>query len=559
MHKNPEARSIILAIGMLACLTMLPGCQSKNTVSASSPTPATTTASNGIRFTDVAAQAGLKFLFEIPGKRPMNILQSMSGGCAFLDYDADGNLDILLISQKIALFRGDGRGAFTDVTATVLPPLKQGFWMGVAVGDYDNDGFDDLYISAYRGGVLLHNEGGKQFKDVSVQSSITSQPYGSSCSFGDYDNDGKIDLFIGNYVQFGSDSVQLCKVKDIYTSCSPTVYEAEKGVLYRNLGGGKFKDVSAETGMDKTTGKVLGVLFLDVDNSGRQSIYLANDEVSSDLMYNKGNGKFENIGEMAGVAYNELGKPFGGMGVDYGDIDHDGKTDMIVGTFTVENKMVLMNQGDRLFVDRSEPMGVALPARNYLSFGAQLFDADNNGRLDLIFCNGYIADNVAEYEPTRTYREPTLLFRNDGATFADISKEAGEAFQRPIVGRGLAVGDYDNDGKIDILIADGEGAPLLLHNDSNTEGKHSVTLRLIGTRSARNAYGSRIIVETKSGKSYFFCHSDGSYLSASDSRIHIGLGAEQSAKITVKWQDGSSQTQEISDTGQVITIRQNAK
>lgn len=524
-------------------------------------------------FVDVAAASGLNFRYEIPGKRPLNILQAMPGGCAFLDYDADGNLDILLISQRVALYRGDGKGQFSDVTAAVLPPLATGFWMGVAVGDYDNDGFDDVYLSAYRGGVLLHNEAGNpkseketkkdqhpKFVDVSKAAGITAQPFGTSAAFGDYDNDGKLDLYIGNYVKFGPDSVQHCKVKDIVTSCSPTIYDAEKGVLYRNLGGGKFRDVTVATGMDKVTGKALGVLFLDLDDSGRQSLYLANDEVSSDLMHNLGGklggGRFENIGEISGVAYNEVGKPYGGMGVDYGDVDRDGKPDLIVGTFTVENKMVLINQGDRLFVDKSEPLGVALPARNYLSFGAQLFDFDNDGDLDLIFANGYIADNVHEYEPTRTYREPTLLFQNEGGSrFTDISKTSGEALTRPIVGRGLAVGDYDNDGKMDVLIVDGEGPPLLLHNESPRKNNY-LSLRLIGAKGNRNAYGTKITVESASGKATYYCHTDGSYLSASDSRVHIGLGPATAAKLTLRWPNGATQTLNVKEVNRQITIEQ---
>ena len=549
MSLHPRISALLAA---LACLLMAGGCDRTLSEPKSNGKPKTP---GQPLFRDMAAAAGIDFRFAIPGKRPINILQAMGGAAAFLDYDNDGWLDVLLMSQRVALYRNE-RGRFTDVTSGMgLSGLPSQWWMGCAVGDYDNDGFDDLYLSAYRGGVLLRNRAGKSFADVSAAAGIPAQKWGTACSFGDYDTDGKLDLFIGNYVKFGPNSVQLCKVKATETSCSPTVYEAEKPKLYRNQGGGRFLDVTADLGVLEATGKVLGSIFFDADGSGRQSIYLGNDEVSSDLLLNTGK-RFKNVGEEAGVAYTESGKPYGGMGVDYADIDLDGRMDFVVGTFSLENKLVLLNQGKGMFLDLSQQMGIAEPMRPYLTFGTRLFDYDNDGDQDVIFANGYIADNVAEYEPNRTYREPTLLFRNEaGKSFTDMRAEAGPDLRRDIVGRALATGDYDNDGRVDVLVADAEGAPLLLHNETPGPGSY-LSIRLVGGKSNRNGYGAIVTVEADGKKQVHVCHSDGSYLAASDSRIHAGLGAAKSAKVTVRWPAGGTDTLTVDRLNRRVTIHE---
>ncbi len=460
------------------------------------------------------------------------------------------------MSQRVALYRGDGRGKFTNVTAqTGIASLPTNWWMGVAVGDYDNDGYEDIYLSAYRGGALLHNERGKSFRDVSREAGIPPQPWGSACAFGDYDNDGKLDLLIGNYCRFGPDSVQLCHVKDFETACSPTVYDAEHPVLYHNDGGGHFRDVTRLVGLNAATGKVLGAVFFDPDGVGHPSLYLADDEVKSDFFLNRG-GRFKEIGEEAGAAYTENGKPYGGMGVDYGDINGDGRPDMVVGTFSLENKLVLINQGEHTFLDESPAYGVAGPAMRYLSFGAKLLDFDNDGYLDIMFANGYIADNIVAYEPSRAYREPTLLFRNEGGKrFTDLSASAGPDLLRPIVGRGLATGDFDNDGRVDALVADAEGPPLLLHNETSTTG-NSISVRLTGKKSNRDGYGAIVTVEAGGRKQVHICHADGSFFASSDPRVHVGIGSATSATVTVHWPSGRNSRAESVRAGAMVTIRE---
>jgi enediyne biosynthesis protein E4 len=527
-------------LGLLA-VPLLAGCPGGVKPSAAPPS----TETPGLRFEDHQEKSGLNFTYSLPGPRPITILQSMPGGCAFLDYDRDGNLDLLCISYSIALFRGDGTGKFTDVTTSAGLQLPDGWWMGVAVGDYDNDGWDDIYLSKYEGGQLFHNESGKKFTDKTKIAGIKSQAWGSSCTFGDYNGDGKLDLFVGNYVEFNKDTIQLCPVKNIKTSCSPTVYNPLFGSLYQNSGAGKFTNVTSKVLPNNVSGKVLGSHFVDFDGSGRQSLYLANDETPADLLHNLKTG-FKNIAEPAGVGYQDDGKPFGGMGGDWADFNEDSKIDLFLGTFAMENKMLFVNESDSLFTDRSAALGIAQPAMLSVTFGAKWLDADNDGDLDLMLANGYIADNIALYEPSRTYRQKTLLFESEeGERFTERSATAGEALLRPLVGRGLATGDYDNDGRVDAFVVDSEGKPLLLHNESATAtGRHWVSLKLEGngTTSNRSGYGAMVWIEANGKKRMRHCHADGSYFSSSDPRIHVGVGAATSAVVTVRWPSGKKES-----------------
>ncbi|MGC4043839.1 MAG: CRTAC1 family protein [Armatimonas sp.] len=492
--------------------------------------------SEGLHFIDRREEAGVNFTYTLPGPRPITILQSMPGGAAFLDYDNDGNLDLLCISYEVALFKGDGKGKFTDVSTETGLKLPQGWWMGCAVGDYDNDGYDDIYISRYQGGVLLHNEGGKGFRDVTQIAGIAAQPWGSACAFGDYDNDGKLDLFIGNYVEFNEKTMQLCQVKNVKTSCSPTVYNPLFGKLMHNNGNGKFQDATPTIVPKNVSGKVLGAHFIDFDGMGHQSLFLANDETPSDLLHNQGAEPFKNIAEPSGVAFQTDGKPYGGMGGDWGDFNEDGRPDLFMGTFALENKMIYVNEEDELFTDRGLALGIAQPSMLMVTFGAKWLDADNDGDLDLIFCNGYIADNIHLYEPSRAYKQKTMLFENenDGRKLTDRGASAGEAFSKLLVGRGLATGDYDNDGLVDAFVVDADGKPLLLHNESKSKGNW-ISLKLEGARSNRSAYGAKVRIEAGGKTRLRHYHADGSYFSSSDPRIHIGIGQEKAVSLTIEW------------------------
>jgi len=489
-------------------------------------------------FVDVTAHAGIDYRWTIDGPRPLDILQTIGNGCAFLDYDNDGNLDILLVGPKLALYKGDGHGKFTDVTHQTGLDTLTGHFLGCAIGDYDNDGYDDLYISGYRTGLLLHNEAGKRFTDLTRAAGLKAQPWGTSCAWADVDGDGRLDLFVGNYAEFDPKKHhRLCDDGDKVLACGPLAFRSLFGVLYGNVGGGKFQDVST-LWHSAGWGKSLGAAFADYNHSGRPSLYLANDECMGSLLQNQGS-TFREEGPASGTAFDGEGHTHGGMGVDWGDWDNDGKLDLFVATYQSEAKCLYQNGGGGLFQEVSHSVNLAKRALPYVAFGAKWLDYDNDGWLDLMIANGHVEDNIHDVDPAATYRQPTQLFWNaHGKTFADMSERAGEALPRPIVGRGLATGDFDNDGRVDALVVDSAGTPLLLRNESPKTG-HWLSFSLTGVHSNRDAYGAQITVTANGSTQTRVCHTDGSYLSASDRRVHVGIGQAKSAqKVSILWPDG---------------------
>jgi hypothetical protein len=520
------------------------------------------------KFVDRAAEAGLDFTFSPPGKPPLNILQTIGNGCAFVDIDSDGNLDILLVAEQPALFRGDGKGGFRNATTGSGIDTLRGHFLGCAVGDIDNDGDSDIYVSGYREGRMLRNDGGK-FTDISGQAGIAKQPWGTSATFTDLDQDGYLDLFICNYVVFTPQTKpQLCffpmaddKNKKLLSSCGPKYYQPDFATVWRNRGAGRFEDKSKAWGADKHTGKGLGAVAIDIDGSGRDSIAVANDEMAGNLFLNTGGGKLQDIAVEANVAYDRDGNVHAGMGIDWGDHDNDGKPDLIVTTFRNESKSLYRNDGDRLFTDVSFPTGIGRSAFTYVSFGVKFLDFDNDGWLDVAMASGHVQDNIEVLEDT-TYRQPTVLLRNRGASgkvlFDDVTTVSGIGETGKIVGRGLAVGDYDNDGKVDMLVIDSDGKPLLLHNETSTQN-HWVRFVLEGTgKSNRSAHGAIVTVELEGGtKRTRHCQTDGSYLSASDSRVHFGIGAAQKIrKAVIRWPSGRTQTYDMPPVDSEIRFRE---
>jgi enediyne biosynthesis protein E4 len=542
-------------------LAVVAGCQPQQ------PTPTRLPASP-IRFVDVATQAGLDHAWTILGKRPLSVLPLIGNGVAFLDYDSDENLDILLVGEKPGLFRGDGNGRFTNVSASVLPILS-GKFSGCAVGDYDGDGFEDVYLSAYKGGALLHNEGGKRFTDATATAQLTPQPWGTACAFVETQRgSGRLDLIVGNYAKFGPDynTQELCSVRDkeskpILTACPPRYYPPLKPTFFRNLGGGTFTDATATSGFDAAMGRTLGIAAADVDGSGQQSIALANDETEGDLFTSK-NSKFVNIARRAGTHTDREGNVHGGMGTDWGDFDNDGRLDLFVATYANEAKSLYKNEGAGLFTDVAYSAHTSPAASPFVTFGCKFFDADNDGWLDLALANGHVQDNIEQIDIVEVYRQPTLFLHNLGtdskAGFEDLSQKVGEGLRKPIVGRGLATGDFDNDGRVDLLIADSEGKPLLLHNETaNTKTMHWLGLKLVGKRSNRSGYGA-VLTLTVGGKNLVrHCHADGSYLSSSDARVHFGLGeTTRINKLTIRWPSGTVQTLSELPLDHYTTIRE---
>ena len=511
-----------------------------------------------VRFVDVAASAGIKYRWSIPGPRPLDILQTIGNGCALLDYDNSGHLSALLIgTDHIALFRGDGHGHFTDVShATGLDKLR-GHFLGCAVGDYDNDGFEDVYVSGYRTGLLLHNNGGKSFTDVTAKAGLKPQPWGTACAFAEIiPGSGKLDLFVGDYAKFDpTKDKRLCDMSGHMASCGPLTYEPIQGSMYRNEGGGKFRDVT-DLWHPSSYGKTLGAAFADYDGMGRQGLAVANDEMWGELHQNMGK-TFKEIGRSHGEAVDARLAFHGGMGIDWGDYDNDGRLDQVIATFQTEPRCVYHNEGGGFFKDKSDYLGMIDATMPYVAFGIKWLDFDNSGWLGLMIANGHVEDNAAQVDSSTTYRQPTQLFRNlHGKRFADLSTQAGPDLQRPIVGRGLAVGDFDNDGRVDALVVDSEGAPLLLHNERRPVG-HWLSLTLTGTKSNRDGIGALVTATAGGLTQTRLCHTDGSYLSASDKRVHLGLGkARRVERLRIQWPRGHTDTWHDLSADRSLTLRE---
>lgn len=494
---------------------------------------------------DVASSSGVVHSYSTPSANglALTILETIGHGGAVLDYDADGNLDVLLVDTHPKLYRGNGKGKFADVTRTVGLDKISGHFLGCAVGDVDNDGFDDVYLSGYQAGALLQNEGGKRFRDITQHAGLKPQPWGTSCGFADLDSDGLLDLVVCNYVKFGSDPrkyPQRCEPH----ACTPQMYDPEKPTLYHNMGGGQFRDATAESGMGAANGKALGVAFADYDGDGDQDILIANDEMPGDLFENQGGLRFAQRGDASGTSLAPDGRVHGGMGADWGDSDNNGKPDAVVATYTNQTKSLYRNEGNGLFQDVSERNGIGQATLPYVAFGVKWLDFDNDGDQDVLIANGDVDNKIAIMFPEKSYRQPTQLLRNQGnGQFEDISTAVGKALNKPIVGRGLATGDWDNDGRMDALLIENEGAVMLLHNQGGRTG-HWLGLSLQGRgKSNRNAIGARVTVTSKSGMQTREVQTAGSYLSASDKRIVFGLGTDASpVQVAVRWSDGRTET-----------------
>ena len=511
-----------------------------------------------VHLVDKAKEAGLTvYHWRIDGPRPMTLKQSVGNGCAFLDYDGDGNLDVLLVGQPVALFRGDGKGGFADVSAATGIHALKGDFRGVAVGDYDNDGHPDLYLTAYHGGELLHNEAGKSFRDVSKTAGIAPQPWGTSAIFTDIDNDGRLDLYICNYVDFGPKTTpQYCfegPNKSVKTACAPTSYNPLPGVLYRN-DGNSFSDRTADFGLDRVRGGALGVAAGRCAEGDMPCLKIANDERPGELFVSRAGGgvaRWQNVAPFAGVALDSTGRMHAGMGVDWGDYDGDGKMDLFVATFEHEIKNVYQN-GAGGFTDRSEALGVQAPLFLRVAFGAKWADFNNDGWLDLILASGHVHDNIGAIDSAQTFRQPAdVLISQGGTHFTPIPLDLP-----PLLGRGLAVGDYDNDGKSDALIVDSEGVPVLLHNETPGAG-NSLTLRLIGKKSAQDGYGAVALATLSDGRTLRReCQTGGSYMSASSPLIIFGVGTGRVIDLTVRWPSGIVQTIAVPADSKRLTIQE---
>ncbi len=477
----------------------------------------------------------------------MNTLDTIGHGCAFLDYDGDGRLDILLVgNDHCVLYRNAGGGTFEDVTEKAFPNApRRPTLLGCAVADYDHDGRQDIFVSGYGRTILYHNEGNETFRDVTSGSGLEtrgSDDWTTSAAWADLEGTGRLDLYVCRYVRFNNHEIQLCHYSgldgsDVLTACGPLNYPPQRGSLYRNLGSGRFRDVTMESGLGGAHGNALACMFCDYNNDGKPDLYVANDQLQGDLFLNLGNGKFRNVAVESGVAYNANGAVPAGMGVDWGDYDGDGRFDLLVTDFVAQPKSLFHNDGAS-FSQASYPTGLGAATVRSLSFGGVFVDADNDGLPDIVITNGHVVPQVARTDRDQTYAQPTQILRNLGGRFQDISATSGPDFGRKIVGRGIAVGDYDGDGSVDLLIVDDEGPPLLLHNESGASN-HWIGLRCLQRAGGSDAIGARVTVSTGGRKLIAEVRASGSYLSTNAPQLHFGMGSNTAVDaIEVRWQDG---------------------
>ena len=481
------------------------------------------------------------------GRSPQKYLPETTGaGCAFLDYDNDGWMDIYLVNSgscdfftptlplRNALYRNNRDGTFSEITEKAGVG-GGGYGQGVAVGDYDGDGFPDLYVTQYGRSILYHNNGDGTFSDVTEKAGVAAPGWSSSAVWFDYDNDGRLDLFVCRFVDFDKSKNLPCTAHDKPGYCVPRLYKPMASWLFHNNGDGTFTDVSRAMGISQQLGKPWGAVATDIDNDGWMDLFVANDTVANFLFMNRAGLKFDEIAAPAGVAYSEAGRPRSGMGVDSADFNQDGWMDLFVANIDHEMYSLYQNNHDQTFDDRSGSTGIGAATRLMSGWGLKFFDYDNDGNLDLFLSNGNPDDLIQEFHKDVNYEEPLLLFQSTGKGFQNVSESSGPVFAKPLSARGLAIGDFDNDGAVDVLISVNDAAPLLLRNNA---GKHNhwLGVGLVGTKANRDAVGARISYQAGDLNRSRMKVGGGSFLSSHDPRMVLGLGQRTKLDwLEVRW------------------------
>ena len=505
-------------------------------------------------FREVTAQAGIAWR-HFNGQSPDRFLvESTAGGVAFLDFDNDGLQDLFLVNGgetprgrapaavRHALYRNLGGGRFADVSTKAGIAKSAFFGMGVAAADYDNDGDTDLYISGYPSGALLRNNGDGTFTDATAGAGVPNQgEWGASAAWFDYDNDGRLDLFIANYAEFSFNDTRRCEFEGRPVYCAQTSYRGRPSRLYRNNGDGTFTDATTVSGIAALPGRALGVVAIDYDADGHQDLFVACDASPNLLLRNRGDGSFENTALQAEVAYNPEGVARAGMGVDSGDVDGDGTPDFVVSNFDNEYHALYLNPGRLPFREATVESRLAQHSRHYVGWGLRLVDYDNDGDLDLLIVNGHLHEMIARSNRAVAYREPPLLLNNDGrAHFSRV--DAGPVFRGAYLGRGLATGDFDNDGAVDAVFISLNDPPVLLRNEAAT-GRRWLGVRLRGTVSNRDAIGARLILRVAARSVTRWIAGGGSFLASHDRRVVFGLGGDGvPGQLEIRWPSGRVQT-----------------
>jgi hypothetical protein len=522
------------------------------------------TVKSGVRFQHVASHTSKKYLPE-----------TMGSGVALFDYDNDGRLDIFLVNgatlkdptpkgtipQKSGekewnrLYHQKPDGTFEDVTAKA-GLQGSGYGMGVAVGDFDNDGYEDLYVTAYGGNRLYHNNGNGTFSDVTAKAGVGGLGWSTSAAWVDLDNDGLLDLVVLRYMQWDFDDIWCGEhTEGGRTYCHPDTFKPIAPLVFHNDGNGHFTEIAEKLHLQQP-GKGLGISVADYDLDGRIDLFIANDSMPEFLYHNQGNGTFEERGLLSQVAVDEDGKTFAGMGADFNDFNNDGYPDLVVDDLSNEMYAVFENNKDGTFNYITRSSGIGRMTQVYSGWGLKLFDYDNDGWKDLIVAQGHDLDNIDRTNPNLHYREPMLLARNTGHGFVDVSARSGAVFQQAWVARGLAVGDLDNDGRLDVVVTTNDGPAYLLHNEIASPN-HWLSLNLVGHKSNRDGIGAVVKVVAKACTQYTTVSTSGSYLSSSDKRAHFGLGADAAVdRIEIRWPSGIIQTLMQVKADQNLTVEE---
>ncbi len=555
---------MLLTFGVLVC--GLDFAADRKTPSPATSAPSPTAPPAGPRFLDITRQAGISFIHNTGAFGKKFLPEAMGPGCAFLDYDNDGNPDILLVNGSdfpghkskrttLKLYRNNGSGAFTDVTVRARLDVEI-YGMGVAVGDYDNDGWDDVYVTGLDESRLFHNERNGTFKDVTKTAAVNNIGYGASAAWFDYDKDGKLDLFVTNYVKWSEKGDLYCTLDGRNKSyCTPEAYKGDTCRLYHNLGDGRFDDVTQKAGVFDTTSKSLGVAIIDYDQDGWLDLAVANDTERNKLYRNNHNGTFTEQAVQAGIAFSEDGIARGAMGIDQGDFDHSGYPSLAIGNFSNQMIGLYHNEGNRFFIDIAPASTVGRASLLSLSFGLFFFDYDLDGQEDIFVANGHIEPDIARIQPQVTYAQTPLLFRNQGGSrFQEVSKSLG--FTRRIVARGAAYGDIDNDGRLDIVLSTNGGPAYLFRNATGTPN-NAIRIKTVGTRSNRDGIGAMVKIN---GSNWQMVRSGSSYCSQSELTLTFGLGKDtQAATVEITWPSGQKDVLRNLKANATYTIEEGGK
>ena len=526
-----------------------------------------------VTFVDVAQESGIGFRHDNAASPEKYLIETMGSGAAWLDFDQDGLLDVYLVNSaataaytpskplRNSLYQNQGAGVFKDVATQAGVTAEGLFGTGTAVGDYDNDGDPDLFVTGFPRSILYRNQGDGTFTDVSEQAGVENPgKWGSSAAWFDYDNDGRLDLIVVNYLDWTEDKNLFCGEKrpGYQSYCHPNKYKGQTPALFRNQGDGTFEDVSKASGIGGSAGNGLGVVCFDFDDDGWMDVFIANDSMTNFLYRNRGNGTFEDVTLAAAVAYGEDGKAEAGMGVDAADYDGDGRLDLYVTHLDFEFDRLYRNLGDGSFEDATFLGKIGYQTFHVSGFGTRFIDYNNDGARDIFVANGHVLDNIHLFHEKTTYAEPKIVFRNTGGTFENVTAHLGADLSRPRVSRAAAFGDYDNDGDIDVLINNNGQAAELLRNDGGNRN-HWLQVRLIGTKSNRDGVGARVKVTAGDLVQYEQQKGGMSYQAAHDPRLHFGFGERTRVdRIEIRWPSGAVDEITDVDVDRVVVVKEGA-